>query len=127
MALIESYKDVIKLRYQSEVYWTKSKQLMVKGKRWYDLAIPIATPRGIQFNAPPTAPSLINDAADHLAGGWPEFLVQPVKETIGAEKDQERMQISLNAVYDLLSREYGKALHRTCAIHGGWMMCARIG
>ncbi len=32
-------------------------------------------------------------------------------------------------MYDLLAREYGKALHRTLAIHGGWsgMMAAMIG
>jgi hypothetical protein len=91
--------------------------------------IPIATPKGVEFTAPPTAPSIVNDAADHLAGNWPEFSVKPIKETVGAEKDQERLQISLNTMYDLLAREQGKALHRTLAIHGGWsgMMAAKIG
>jgi hypothetical protein len=129
LALIQDYKDVIKLAYQTEVYWTKSKQLTVKGHHWYNLDIPIATPKGVEFSAPPTAPSLINDAADHLAGNWPEFHVKPLKETQTAEKDQERVQIALNTMYDLLAREQGKALHRTLAIHGGWsgMMCAKIG
>ncbi len=129
MALVQDYKDVIKLAYQTEVYWTKSKQHTVKGHHWYNLDIPIATPKGIEFTAPPTAPSLVNDAADHLSGNWPEYSVKPVKETVGAEKDQERLQISLNTVYDLLAREQGKALHRTLAIHGGWsgMMCAKVG
>lgn len=94
-----------------------------------DLDIPIATPRGIEFCAPPTAPSTVNDAADHLAGNWPEFNVKPLKETQTAEKDMERLIKGLNATYELLSREYGKALHRTMAIHGGWsgMMAARVG
>jgi hypothetical protein len=129
MALIQDYKDVIKLAYQTEVYWTKSKQLTVKGHHWYNLDIPIATPKGIEFSAPPTAPSLINDAADHLAGNWPDFHVKALKETQQAEKDQERIEIALNTMYRLLAREQGKALHRTMAIHGGWsgMMCARIG
>lgn len=128
MALIQDYKDVIKLAYQSEVYWTKSKQLMVKGHHWYNLDIPVATPRGIEFSAPPTAPSIVNDAADHLAGNWPEFDVKSLRETQTAEKDQERLQIALNHAYQILAREYGKALHRTLAIHGGWsgMMAARI-
>lgn len=129
MALIQDYKDVIKLAYQSEVFWTKSKQIMVKGRHWYNLDIPVATPRGIEWSAPPTAPSIVNDAADHLAGNWPEFQVNPLKETQTAEKDQERVQIALNALYERLGREYGKALHRTLAIHGGWsgMMAARVG
>lgn len=128
MALIQDYKDVIKLAYQSEVYWTKSKQLMVKGHHWYNLDIPVATPRGIEFSAPPTAPSIVNDAADHLAGNWPEWHVKPLTESQTAEKDQERVQIALNAFYELVAREFGKALHRTLAIHGGWsgMMAARI-
>ena len=129
MALISDYKDVIKLAYQTEVYWTKSKQHTVKGHHWYNLDIPIATPKGVEYGAPPTAPSLVNDAADHLAGNWPEFLVKPTKETQQAEKDQERVERGLNTAYDLLAREYGKALHRTMAIHGGWsgMMCGMIG
>lgn len=129
MALIQDYKDVIKLAYQTEVYWTKSKQHTVKGHHWYNLDIPIATPKGIEYGAPPTAPSLVNDAADHLAGNWPEYTVKPVKETQQAEKEQERVERALNTAYDLLAREYGKALHRTFAIHGGWsgMMCGMIG
>jgi len=129
LALISDYKDVIKLAYQTEVYWTKSKQHTVKGHHWYNLDIPIATPKGVEYGAPPTAPSLVNDAADHLAGNWPEFLVKPTKETQQAEKDQERVERGLNTAYDLLAREYGKALHRTMAIHGGWsgMMCGMIG
>src|SRR5690348_1671628 len=128
MALIQDYKDVIKLAYQSEVYWEKSKQLMAKGHHWYNLDIPVATPRGIEFSAPPTAPSIVNDAADHLAGNWPEWTVKPLTESQTAEKDQERVQIALNAWFDLVAREFGKALHRTLAIHGGWsgMMAARI-
>lgn len=91
--------------------------------------IPVATPRGIEFCAPPTAPSIVNDAADHLAGNWPEFVVSPSKETQSAEKDQERVQFGLNGLYKRIARDYGKALHRTLAIHGGWsgMMCARVG
>lgn len=129
MALIQDYKDVIKLAYQTETYWTKSKQHMVKGHHWYNLDIPVATPKGVEYSAPPTAPSLINDAADHLAGNWPEFIVKPLKETTTAEKDQERVSIGINTMYDLLAREQGKALHRTLAIHGGWsgMMAAKIG
>ena len=129
MALVQDYKDVIKLAYQAEVYWTKSKQHTVKGHHWYNLDIPIATPKGIEYGAPPTAPSLVNDAADHLAGNWPEYTVKTVKETQQAEKEQERVERSLNTAYDLLAREYGKALHRTMAIHGGWsgMMCGMIG
>lgn len=129
MALVQDYKDVIKLAYQTEVYWTKSKQHTVKGHHWYNLDIPVATPKGVEYSAPPTAPSLINDAADHLAGNWPEYTVKPLKETTTAEKDQERVQIGLNTMYDLLARSHGKALHRTLAIHGGWsgMMCARVG
>jgi hypothetical protein len=129
LALIQDYKDVIKLAYQTEVYWTKSKQHTVKGHHWYNLDIPIATPKGVEYGAPPTAPSLVNDAADHLAGNWPEYLVKPTKETQQAEKDQERVERGLNTAYDLLAREYGKALHRTMAIHGGWsgMMCGMIG
>jgi hypothetical protein len=101
---------------------------MSKGHHWYNLDIPVATPRGIEFSAPPTAPSIINDAADHLAGNWPEFIVKPLRESQTAEKDMERVQISLNSMYDLIAREYGKALHRTLAIHGGWsgMMAARV-
>lgn len=129
MALIQDYKDVIKLAYQTEVYWTKSKQHTVKGHHWYNLDIPIATPKGVEYGAPPTAPSLVNDAADHLAGNWPEYLVKPTKETQQAERDQERVERGLNTAYDMLAREYGKALHRTMAIHGGWsgMMCGMIG
>lgn len=129
MALIQDYKDVIKLAYQAEVYWTKSKQHTVKGHHWYNLDIPIATPKGVEYGAPPTAPSLVNDAADHLAGNWPEYTVKPTKETQQAEKEQERVEQALNTTYDLLAREYGKALHRTMAIHGGWsgMMCGMIG
>lgn len=129
MALVQDYKDVIKLAYQAEVYWTKSKQHTVKGHHWYNLDIPIATPKGVEYGAPPTAPSLVNDAADHLAGNWPEYTVKPVKETQQAEKEQERVERALNTAYDLLAREYGKALHRTFAIHGGWsgMMCGMIG
>ncbi len=37
--------------------------------------------------------------------------------------------MAINTMYELLAREYGKALHRTMAIHGGWsgMMCAMVG
>lgn len=108
---------------------TKSKQHTVKGHHWYNLDIPIATPKGVEYGAPPTAPSLVNDAADHLSGNWPEYTVKPLKETQTAEKDQERVQMAINTMYELLAREYGKALHRTMAIHGGWsgMMCAMVG
>lgn len=129
MAYIEDYKDVIKLAYQEEIYYGRSKQQMFKGFRWYNLDVPVGTPKGVEPVAIPTAPSIVNDAADHLAGNWPEFYVKPIRESQAAEKDQERVQIALNSLYDKLAREWGKAIHRTEAIDGAWsgMMCARVG
>ena len=129
MARIENYQDVIKLAYQSEAYWQRSKLQMNKGFRWYNLDIPVQTPKGKEWSAPPTAPTLVNDAADHLAGTMPKFDVKALRETQKADEDRTRVQMSLNGMYDRICRKYGKDLHRELAIQGGWsgMMCARVG
>lgn len=79
-------------------------------------------------SVPPTAASLVNDSADHLAGNNPTFQVQPVKPSQKSNVDRDRIQGALNGLWSRLSKQYGKALHRTLAMHGGWsgMMCARV-
>jgi hypothetical protein len=130
MPRIESYLDVLALRNEWRQYWEPSKRIMEKAYRWYMGDVPIATPRGWEAHPPPTATSLVNDSADHLAGDDPYFRVRSVKEASQkADVDRERLQYALNAAWSLISHTGGHSVHRSMALHGGWsgMMVAFVG
>lgn len=125
---IEDYKDVLNLAWQWRSYWQPSKRQMQNGFHWYHKEVPIVTPKQVEPHVPSTATTLVNDAADHLAGNDPMFTVKAVRESVRADEDRQRVQTSLNSAFDIIGNSSGHPLHRTLSIHGSWsgMMAARI-
>lgn len=125
---VEDYRDVLNLAWIWRSYWQLSKRMMINGFHWYYKEIPIVTPKQVEPHIPSTAASLVNDAADHLAGNDPTFMVKATKESQKADEDRQRVQTSLNSAFDAIGRTHGAPLHRMLALAGGWsgMMCARV-
>jgi hypothetical protein len=125
---IQDYRDVLNLAFNWKSYWQRSKIQMINGFHWYHKEIPIVTPKQVEPHVPSTATTLVNDAADHLSGNDPTYVVKPLRESQRADEDKQRIQTSLNAAFDELGHEYGHPIHRVLAIDGGWsgMMCAKV-
>lgn len=125
---IENFMDVLNLAWIWRSYWQTSKRQMMTGFHWYHKEIPIVTPKQVEPHVPSTATTLVNDAADHLSGNDPTFVVKPIRESQRADEDKQRIQSSLNAAFEALGSEYGHPIHRVLAIDGGWsgMMCAKV-
>jgi hypothetical protein len=125
---VEDYRDVLNLAWIWRSYWQQSKRQMINGYHWYYKEIPIITPKQVEPHVPSTATTLVNDAADHLAGNEPFFAVKALRESQRADEDRQRVQTCLNATWDLIGKQFGHPLHRSLSIHGGWsgMMAARV-
>ena len=125
---IQNYRDVLNLAQNWRAYWQRSKIQMINGFHWYHKEIPIVTPQQVEPHVPSTATTLVNDAADHLSGNDPTYVVKSIRESQRADEDKQRIQTSLNAAFDNLGHDYGHPIHRVLAIDGGWsgMMCAKI-
>lgn len=125
---VNDYRDVLNLAWVWKSYWQLSKRAMINGFHWYFKEIPIVTPKQVEPHIPSTAASLVNDAADHLAGNDPTFLVKALKESQKADEDRQRVQTALNGTFEIIGRRYGSPIHRILALHGGWsgMQVARI-
>lgn len=125
---VEDWRDVLNLAWIWRSYWMASKRQMINGFHWYHKEIPIVTPKQVEPHVPSTATTLVNDAADHLAGNDPSYLVKATRESQRADEDKQRVQTCLNALFDKLGKDYGHPIHRIMAINGGWsgMMAAKL-
>jgi hypothetical protein len=126
---VEDYRDVLNLAWIWRSYWQSSKRQIINGFHWYHKEIPIVTPKQVEPHVPSTATTLVNDAADHLAGNDPNYEVKVRR--VGSEREdveRQRIQTSLNTAFDLIGKDAGHPLHRSLAINAGWsgMMAVKI-
>lgn len=124
----EDYRDVLNLAWIWRSYWQPSKRQIMNGFHWYHKEIPILTPKQVEPHVPSTATTLVNDAADHLAGNEPLFEVRTRRDSEREDVQRQRIQTCLNTTFDLLGKVQGQPLHRTLAINAGWsgMMAVKL-
>jgi hypothetical protein len=84
---------------------------------YYNLKIRLQTPMGYDFVLPPTARTLVNDAADHIASTDPVFEVPRAKRTDKAQHESEDLNRWMKAGYHRLNENKAQPLHRTAVVH----------